>query len=238
MLIDPQQIMSIEAANLQPGAIAPKNTAGVPKTSCTDSAPAAGGHGVASSHVDADEPKSHRFFVEHSRDYATRNEHHAEFLEKEQKERTQVPTITLQDPPRSDRRLARAELRRQIASLEHRLASRFTEAFPRLGLDVSIGAPAGDLRVLGLGELERIRDALVGRIAEAQVALDKRAASEAGSRQLLEQMLAAPAEFKWMRISRSEVGEPGCGHWHSRPRFGLLGMLMGWWRIKISSGCP
>ncbi len=27
-------------------------------------------------------------------------------------------------------------------------------------------------------------------------------------------------------------------HWHVRPRYGLLGMLMGWWRVKISSGCP
>ena len=51
-------------------------------------------------------------------------------------------------------------------------------------------------------------------------------------------MLAKPADFKWLRISRADVGQPGCGSWHSRPRFGLLGMLMGWWRVKISSGCP
>src|SRR5215213_2248704 len=23
-----------------------------------------------------------------------------------------------------------------------------------------------------------------------------------------------------------------------RPRYGLLGMLMNWWRVRISSGCP
>lgn len=51
-------------------------------------------------------------------------------------------------------------------------------------------------------------------------------------------MLADPAELKWVRISRADLGETGCGHWHSRPRFGLLGMLMGWWRVRISSGCP
>ena len=51
-------------------------------------------------------------------------------------------------------------------------------------------------------------------------------------------MLAAPAEFKWVRITRDDLGEPGCGHWHSRPRLGLIGMLMGWWRVKVSSGCP
>ena len=51
-------------------------------------------------------------------------------------------------------------------------------------------------------------------------------------------MIAAPQRFKWVRISNDDIGEPGCKHWHARPRFGLLGMLMGWWRVKISSGCP
>ena len=35
-----------------------------------------------------------------------------------------------------------------------------------------------------------------------------------------------------------DIGEPGCKHWHVRPRFGLVGMLMNWWRVVISSGCP
>jgi len=34
------------------------------------------------------------------------------------------------------------------------------------------------------------------------------------------------------------VGEPGCGVWQVRPRLGLIGMLMGWWQVKLSSGCP
>ena len=51
-------------------------------------------------------------------------------------------------------------------------------------------------------------------------------------------MLAAPAGLKWVRVSRDDIGEPGCGHWHSRPRLGPIGMLMGWWRVKVSSGCP
>ena len=47
-----------------------------------------------------------------------------------------------------------------------------------------------------------------------------------------------PPSTSGLRISRADVGEPGCGHWHSRPRLGPLGMLMGWWRVKVSSGCP
>jgi hypothetical protein len=68
--------------------------------------------------------------------------------------------------------------------------------------------------------------------------LAERARVETGNRELLREMLATPADYKWVRISRAEVGEPGCGAWHSRPRLGPIGMLMGWWRVKVSSGCP
>ncbi|MFI5028010.1 MAG: hypothetical protein ACHQCF_03390 [Solirubrobacterales bacterium] len=137
-----------------------------------------------------------------------------------------------------DERLARAELRRQIGRLEHQLSQLVTRAFPRLEIDTGVAAVSAMPRALGLGELERVRDDLAERIGEARVALAERTELETRNRELLERMLARPAEFKWLRISRAEVGEPGCGTWHSRPRLGLLGMLMGWWRVKISSGCP
>jgi hypothetical protein len=41
-----------------------------------------------------------------------------------------------------------------------------------------------------------------------------------------------------MRVYAADLGEPGCQSWQVRPRLGLLGMLMGWWRVKHSSGCP
>jgi hypothetical protein len=137
-----------------------------------------------------------------------------------------------------DERLARMELRRQVGRLERELAGLFAEAFPRLELDCAIPAYAAEPRVLGLGELEQVRDDLATRIGEARLALDEKAELETRNRELLQKMLAEPAKFKWVRISNHDIGEPGCGHWHSRPRFGLLGMLMGWWRVKISSGCP
>jgi hypothetical protein len=55
---------------------------------------------------------------------------------------------------------------------------------------------------------------------------------------LLRALIESPRDHRWLRISRADIGEPGCGHWHSRPVLGPLGMLMGWWRVKISSGCP
>ena len=136
-----------------------------------------------------------------------------------------------------DERLARVELRRQIARLEHELGELFTSAFPRKGIDWGV-APAGGPRLLGVGELERVRDELAGRIADVRGVLTDRGYVETRNRELLERMIADPAKFKWVRVSNEDIGEPGCRHWHSRPRLGPLGMLMGWWRVKISSGCP
>lgn len=139
---------------------------------------------------------------------------------------------------KDDERLARAELRRQIGRLERDLAHLAGEAFPRLAIDTIVPAAARGPRLIGLGELERIRDALASRVAIGRQALAERERLDVANRELLERMLAEPAAFKWVQISRADLGEPGCGHWHSRPRFGLLGMLMGWWRVRVSSGCP
>jgi hypothetical protein len=138
----------------------------------------------------------------------------------------------------ADERLARLELRRQVGRLERELSSLFAEAFGRVRIDDRVPAAATEPRVLDLGELERVRDELADRVAEARLTLTERARVEAGNRDLLRQMLAAPADFKWVRISRADLGEPGCGAWHSRPRLGPIGMLMGWWQVKVSSGCP
>jgi hypothetical protein len=136
-----------------------------------------------------------------------------------------------------DEARARAELRRQVGKLELELAGLVAAGLGRVAVPHRVGA-AGPPRVLGLGELEELRDALAVRAAEAREALAVRAATEAANRELLAAMIAAPEEHRWLRISRADVGEPGCGHWHSRPVLGPLGMLMGWWRVKVSSGCP
>jgi len=139
---------------------------------------------------------------------------------------------------RGDERLARAELRRQIGRLERELAGLAAEAFPLRTIATGIGAPQGPPRIAGLAELERVRDALAERIGEARRARAEQAELWKRNRELLERMLADPGAYKWVRVSRADIGEHGCGHWHSRPRLGPLGMLMGWWRVKVSSGCP
>jgi hypothetical protein len=137
-----------------------------------------------------------------------------------------------------DERRARAQLRRQIAKLEAELAALFGEAFGHTEVPHRVEAVAAGPRLLDLGELEALRDGLADRVAEARRALVERRRIEDENQALVERMLAAPQDFKWVRVSREDLGLHGCGHWHSRPRLGPIGMLMGWWRVKISSGCP
>lgn len=137
-----------------------------------------------------------------------------------------------------DEREARLQLRAQIARLETELAGLFAEAFGHAEVPHRVDALAPQPRVLDLGQLEMIRDGLADRVAEARQALVERKRVEDENRGLVERMLAAPQDYKWVQVSRQDLGLPGCGHWHSRPRLGPIGMLMGWWRVKVSSGCP
>jgi hypothetical protein len=134
-------------------------------------------------------------------------------------------------------RLARDDLRRQIARIERRLGEAFGSTFPRPGFEWGIGSVGGP-RLLTIGDLERIRDSLALRLREAQAELARQADVEEANRGLIEHMIAAPERHRWVRVSNEDIGERGCRHWHSRPRWGILGMLFGWWRIRLSSGCP
>ena len=136
-----------------------------------------------------------------------------------------------------DERAARRTLRGQIAKLERELGQAFVSSFPRTGFDWSVAAPGGP-RLLSLGELEQVRDALARRLRDARGALGERSLAEEENRRLVERMMLEPGRHKFVRVSREDIGERGCGGWEVRPRLGLIGMLMGWWQVKLSSGCP
>jgi hypothetical protein len=137
----------------------------------------------------------------------------------------------------ADERAARTQLRVQIARLEAQLSDALISAFPYGPIDTAVPAPGGP-HVLGLGELERIRDALAARVACARAELHERGERQAASRALLERMLLEPGRHRFVRVASRDLGQPGCGAWHVRPRLGLIGMLAGWWQVKLSSGCP
>ena len=139
--------------------------------------------------------------------------------------------------PDVDERAARRTLRAQIARLERDLGAAIIAAYPRL--------PAGSARVahdgprlLGLEELERVRDDLADRLAGVRAQAAAQAERQEEARLLIERMLLDPGRYRWVRVANADIGEPGCKHWHVRPRLGLIGMLAGWWHVKISSGCP
>jgi hypothetical protein len=136
-----------------------------------------------------------------------------------------------------DERPARRTLLEQVARLEDELSQLFCSTWPRKGFDWSVPSRNGP-RMLTLAELESLRDDLAERLANARRALSDRTWVEEQHRRRIEEMLLEPGKHRWVRVSNEDIGEPGCKHWHVRPRWGLLGMLLNWWRVRISSGCP
>ena len=137
---------------------------------------------------------------------------------------------------------ARAQLRAQIATLERQLSDALIACLPYAAAPPAPAAArtaAGrGPRVLDFGELERARDELVARLSAARADLHRRGEHAEGARVRLEAMRLEPGRHRFERVTRAELGEGRCGVWEVRPRLGLLGMLMGWWELKLSSGCP
>ena len=132
---------------------------------------------------------------------------------------------------------ARATLRAQIARLEREVSALVVASYPRL--DGGPAVPSFDgPRLLSLGELERVRDGLATRLSALRAAAAEQEERHARAAAELEEMLADPPAHKWERIRNADLGRPGCTTYHVRPRLGLVGMLMGWWQVVVSGGCP
>jgi hypothetical protein len=136
-----------------------------------------------------------------------------------------------------EERAARRSLREQIERLERELADAFVTTYQMGGATLPQEG-AGAARLLDLGELERVRDGLAAKLAATRARIGELADRQAEKRQCLERMLLEPGKYRFVRVSMHDIGEPGCGVWEVRPRLGLIGMLMGWWQVKLSSGCP
>lgn len=136
-------------------------------------------------------------------------------------------------------RAARDDLRSQIARLERELAQLAAATYPRLpsAQPVTAAGAAGP-RVLGLGDLERVRDGLAARLTSQRAAAAEQAERQAEARELLERMYADPPAHRRVRLTNADIGMPGCATYEVVPRLGPVGMLAGWWQVKVSSGCP
>jgi DNA-binding transcriptional regulator YhcF (GntR family) len=135
-----------------------------------------------------------------------------------------------------DERLGRRELRRQIARLEAQLAPYPAEARRPGEPTHPLLRPKG--HVADMAELEAIRDELIERLRRAREAVERRGERQHRARSRLEEMVSDPAAHKWETVSKQDLGEPGCASLEVQPRWGPVGALMNWWRVKVSSGCP
>jgi hypothetical protein len=136
-------------------------------------------------------------------------------------------------------RAARVSLRAQIARLEQERSAIVAERFPHICAPVAM--PIGPERgpaLLDLGELERSRDKLAGSVQELRGRVVERLESERQAREQLQRMRLEPGRYKFARLPVRDLGQGVCGVWEVRPRLGLIGMLAGWWELKLSSGCP
>jgi hypothetical protein len=141
-------------------------------------------------------------------------------------------------PARDTERGARRALREQVARLERDLADTLIAAFPHEAVDVTVAARGRGPRLLDLGDLELLRDDLATTLRQARVEVERQGNEHVARRALLERMLLEPGRHKFVKLSLRDLGEPGCGVYQVRPRLGIIGMLAGWWHVKLSSGCP
>jgi hypothetical protein len=139
----------------------------------------------------------------------------------------------------ADERAARATLRAQIARLERERAAIVAERFPYMEAPAPIdGVAALGPTLLDLGQLERLRDQLAAAVQELHVRVRERLERERRAREQLQRMRLEPGRYKFARLPVRDLGQGVCGVWEVRPRLGLIGMLAGWWELKLSSGCP
>jgi hypothetical protein len=75
-------------------------------------------------------------------------------------------------------------------------------------------------------------------VSEVHRRVAGQADAQAQARARLAAMLADPPAHKGVRIANAELGLPGCTTYAVTPRLGPVGLLTGWWRVKVSSGCP
>jgi hypothetical protein len=134
----------------------------------------------------------------------------------------------------ADEAAARRELRRQIARLEADLAA-YPESRPDSETHPLL-RPKGHLP--DFAELSAARDTLIERLRSARSGAARKGERQARAHARREQILGDPDAHRWNHVGNDECGDPGCGEIRAVPRYGPLGAIAGWWRVKISSGCP
>jgi DNA-binding transcriptional regulator YhcF (GntR family) len=131
----------------------------------------------------------------------------------------------------------RRALREQIGMLEAELANyAWHDPHGAAPAGPRVGGPVG--RIVGVEELERTRAELIDRLRRLRGEAAARGAREQLARGHVEAMLRDPSGHRWERVDNATLGEASCGEHRVVPAWGPVGAIMGWWRVKVSSGCP
>jgi DNA-binding transcriptional regulator YhcF (GntR family) len=134
---------------------------------------------------------------------------------------------------------SRRELRRQIAHLEAQLAAYADPEPKRAVLPAAAPRELGVVpHLAGLAELERTRDRLLDQLRLAGEESERRGTREATARRRVERMAENPKRHRWEWVSSADTGDPDCKTYSVSPQWGPVGAAMGWWRIRVSGGCP
>ena len=140
----------------------------------------------------------------------------------------------------STRRPRARDAARADRRLERQLSDALVTAFPHDGArrprSPRAGRPAAARPRRARGPARRAR-APSSREARTR-ARASAAPSARRNRVLLERMLLEPKPLQVRPPAPRRRRQGGCGAYQVRPRLGLIGMLMGWWQVKLSSGCP
>lgn len=140
------------------------------------------------------------------------------------------------DPDLGERELRRA-LREQIGRLEAEIAA-YAWHDPRDPPPTRArgGEPVG--RLISVFELERTRAELIDRLRRLRGEAHRRGAEQEAAQAHVAEMVSDPSAHRWEMVRSEAPGEGGCKSWHVIPAWGPVGQIMGWWRVKVSSGCP
>jgi DNA-binding transcriptional regulator YhcF (GntR family) len=146
----------------------------------------------------------------------------------------ELPVLEGDDLPDAghDEAPARRELRRQIGRPEAHLASYPDEAGGAGTAAHPLLRPRG--HVAGAEELEATRDELLERLRDARARAERRGTQQSAARARRDSMIRDPGAHAWDAVSSEEIGDPGGATWEVTPRWGPVGALMNWWRVRVS----
>ncbi|MCD2193011.1 hypothetical protein LQ327_06360 [Actinomycetospora endophytica] len=149
---------------------------------------------------------------------------------------TPAPVLPTLDAPETV--ASRRALREQVTALGEELRRTLAADWTSEALTAARGGSPGGPRLLGLGELEALRDDLLAHLDDVRAVSARREEEHVRARALLQAMYDDPGAHRGVRLTTDDLGLPGCCRWQVRPVLGVVGRLAGWWRVKVSSGCP